>query len=522
MGRRSMKTKGFFSTVGVILLILLLSQPVLALPLYRKPLPTLPITCNPKNFYDAYSTLVCTQVFDRLLDFDDLLNINPMLAERWESRDDGRIWRFILRKGVKFHNGQPFTAEDVAFSLKHLLDKNSVKRQDFAIIEGAEEYQKGRTKSVDGIKIIDPYTIEVWLKKPFTPFLAVFAAYNTEIVPNNYGGLTESEFSEKPIGTGAFKFDGYVKGKSVKLSANDEYFGGKPKINLLFERSDRKDAIDKFNQGYYHDIDWYYPEPHEIKRDYSVTKSPRAHTRIIAFNTRRMPLNNEHVRKAIDYVLDKHVLSEKCYHGYTVGAGYVPLGIGGYTSDIKVRELDINKAKDELSKAKLTRDILSKKLVIYRPDNYPCQDFFSDYISGNLKKIGLDVTVKHIPLGELFDKYYWNRDYDMLNLTYTADYPEAFFMLNVFKSDHSDNYTGVKDKEIDALLNNAITIKDRYERFKIYQKIQNIVYDKSLIICLNYDIFSSFFQRNVKGVLQTPLTSYMAPMRSIGIVDEEK
>lgn len=491
--------------------------------LYRKPIPSLPTTFDPKLYSDAYSVMVSSQIYDRLLETDEILSLKPKIAESWESLDGGQKWIVHLRNNVLFHNDKRLTADDVIFSLSRLFEKDSIRYNELSLVKGAKEYHNGSSKKVEGLKKIDDYTIEIDLIRPFPPFISIFAAPNTEILPAYFAGKSADKFFEAPIGSGAFKFEKIEADKSVTLAANDHYFHGRSKLDkIIFEKTSREEAIKGFNSGLYNDIEWFFPRLEEITRDYSVIKTPRASTSVIVFNTRHQPLNNINVRKAIAIALNKQTLLSQCYSDRIPANGFIPPGLGGYYANLPDIAENTNSIKSEFNKIKQKTAVFQKPLVLLRPDNYPCQEMFTKIMTEAFKKAGLQLNVIHLPLGKIVSQYYWARDYDLLHLTYPADFPEALFMLNMFRSDTQENPSGIKVPEIDKLLDQASSEPDRYKRYELYQRVQEIIQQNVPIIPLYYDVFSSIYQINVKNVKKTPLASYMAPMWSIEIVEDKK
>ncbi len=491
--------------------------------LYRKPIPSLPITFDPKMYSDAYSVMVGSQIYDRLLETDELLALKPKIAAGWESMDGGQKWIIHLRNDVLFHNDKHLTAVDVIFSLSRLFEKDSIRYSEVSLVKGAKEYHNGSSNKVEGFKKIDDYTIEIDLIRPFPPFISILAASNTEILPAFFAGKSADKFFEAPIGSGAFRFEKFEADKSVTLAANDNYFLGRSKLDkIIFEKTSREEAIKGFNSGLYTDIEWFFPKLEEITRDYSVIKTPRASTSVIVFNTRRQPLNNINVRKTIAIAFNKQMLLSQCYSDRIPANGFVPPGLGGYHVDLSDITENTNSIKSEFNRIKQKIAVSQKPLILLRPDNYPCHETFTKIITEAFKKAGLQLNVMHLPLGKIVSQNYWTRDYDLLHLTYPADFPEALFMLNMFRSDTRENPSGIKVPEIDKLLDQASSEPDRYKRYELYQRVQEIIQQNVPIIPLYYDVFSSIYQTNVKNVKKTPLASYMAPMWPIEISEDKK
>lgn len=484
---------------------------------YRKPIPSLPITFNPKYYSDAYSVLVSTQIYDKLFVLDELQSIKGSLAEKWESANGGKLWTIHLRKGILFHNGSPFTAQDVFFTLNKLLEADSIKSRELSIIVGADDYTQKHSKPIQGIKIIDPYTIQIELKQPFPPFLSILTGINTEIVPDNYAGKTEAEFFKHPVGTGPFKFISYEPDKNVTLEVNEKYFLGKPYIQkIVFEKSDSQNAIKGFNAGYYQDLECYPGvDLNLIKINYTMIKAPVAGVSTLYFNMRKPPFNNLHVRKAIEYALDKKQLVDICFPDRTPATGYVPSGVGGYYPEMTSVPFDLEKAKAELKISRLSAKELSKQITILRPSNHQCIEKFASFMESSFKKIGLNVSIKYAVYSEIYEHYYTNKDFDIINVIDFADHPEAIFLLSAFQSNHSHNITGIKSRQIDDILQKASATEDKYERFNLYRKLQEILQEEAIVIPIYYDIYQSVYQKNVRGVERSPYILYETPMRTI-------
>ncbi len=499
---------------------------VLSFPLaaqeYRKPMPSLPVSLDPPIYIDGPSILIASQVYDRLVDFDELLNIQPNLMESWTNRERGKVWVFNLRQGVYFHNNKELTSDDVIFSIKNLMGKESVRRHEFSIIRGAKEYQSGKAKNVAGIKRISKYSLEIELEEPFSLFLHYFGAPNSEIIPEDYAGMLKEAFLKHPVGTGPFKFVEY-KDDVFKIAANEKYFKGKPRLDIIiFEKSTSEKALKGFNEGYFHDLDRYYFSTTDIKRNYTSIRSLRANTNVIALNVRKKPFSNVHFRKAIVYAFNKKEVYDNCFSSHIMANCFVPPGLGGHYPNMEQLPYDLEKARKEIKLANITEEDRKRVYTLIRPDNHPCKDGFSKFISKTAEKIGLKFKVIYLPLDKMISEYIMEKKYDMYSLNFTADNPEAFFILNYFRSDYPLSLGSEVGGEIDILLKKVPQLQDKYERFKVYKELQKIVRDRALIIPLYHMVVPQIFQSNIRGVLNPPLTEYIAPMWSVYIEENVK
>ena len=149
-----------------------------------------PATLDPAFLTDIYGRAVVSQIFDGLVQFDAHLNPIPALAEFWEASRDGRTWTFTLRQGVKFHHGREVTAHDVVYSFTRLLEpaKPLPVTELFRRIQGAKEFMQGKTTSVQGLKAVDRYTLQMVLEEPLAPSLAVLGLATCRGGPSGRGG----------------------------------------------------------------------------------------------------------------------------------------------------------------------------------------------------------------------------------------------------------------------------------------------------------------------------------------------
>src|SRR5262245_9167465 len=202
---------------------------------YRRPLAQDPSSLDPAKIADAYGAAVANQIFDGLVAFDAHLNVVPALAQSWSASRDGRVWTFYLRKDVQFHNGREMSAEDVVYSLSRLLDPAVDLRSGPLLdkVKGAAEFRAGTSKTLEGIKTIDRYTVEVTLSEPFVPFISILGMAHTSIVPRDEVKRLGSDFGTAPVGTGPFRFVQWVRGQEILLETNKHYFAGRPSLDRV-------------------------------------------------------------------------------------------------------------------------------------------------------------------------------------------------------------------------------------------------------------------------------------------------
>src|SRR5437867_6553435 len=205
---------------------------------YRRPIDNDPSTLDPALSNDIYGGAVMQQIFDGLVSFDQTLSITPSLAQFLRASRDGLTWTFTLRKGIHFHHGREVTADDVVYSLTRLLDPRlkSGTTDLFGNIRGAAEFRSGQAPGVVGLEALDRYTVQISLTEAPFPFVTVLAVGQAKIVPRDVAERDPVAFGLRPIGTGAFRFERWQRGREIVLTANPAYFDGPPRLSRLVYR----------------------------------------------------------------------------------------------------------------------------------------------------------------------------------------------------------------------------------------------------------------------------------------------
>ncbi|MDP7239068.1 MAG: ABC transporter substrate-binding protein, partial [Candidatus Latescibacteria bacterium] len=181
-----------------------------------------PDRLDPPNQTDNTTEDIVRHIFNNLVEFDENLNHIPGLAVSWEVSEDGLTWIFRLREGVTFHDGTPFNADAVKYTLDRMMDLEKPTRR-------TSLYEP----FIDKVKAVDEYTISIYSEKPFGPMLAHMAhAAGAIISPTAYKKFGE-DFSRNPVGTGPYKFVSWTAGDRVVLERNDDYWGIKSKIKRI-------------------------------------------------------------------------------------------------------------------------------------------------------------------------------------------------------------------------------------------------------------------------------------------------
>lgn len=305
-------------------------------------------------------------IFDRLVDInvaeDGTTSIVPSLAESWDISADGLEYTFHLRQGVKFHNGNDFTAEDVAYTFHRLLTvEGGINTEFIDQVKGANELLEGTADTLEGLEVVDDYTVKITLKEPYAAFLACISSPGVSIYDSEATEAAGDQFGLDPavtVGTGPFKFTSWTLNDQLVLTRYDDYWKGASALpgvvvkiipdtetqTMMFENGELDvidldfvaDAMDRFEAT--------YPD--------QIVEGNRVGITYLTMNQNIEPFNNVQVRKAVQMAIDKQAILDALYGGRgQVEHGIFPHGLIGFNPDQEAIPYDPEAAKALLAEA---------------------------------------------------------------------------------------------------------------------------------------------------------------------------
>lgn len=417
---------------------------------------TEPSTLDGQAVIDRNSRVASGNIFESLLDRDRNGQIIPWLAESYRAVNDN-TWRFRLRKGVKFHNGEPFNAEAAAFSVNRIIDKK-FKTQRASYIE-----------NISGAKVVDADTVDVMTDGSN----AVLPVQMTQLVMVPPKAANEKTFGEAPIGTGAYKFARWERGREIVLAVNETYWGKKPAIREFVVRviPDAQTQISALQAG---EIDLVLDLlPEQAKLAPRFISVPATEFSYIQFNAHKKEMANPKVRVAMNLAIDKETLAKSLYlgHGQPNHAQHLSKGMLGYNGNLKPFPYDLKKARQLLKEAGYPNGF---EVVLHAPiGRYLKGEETSEFVAAQLKEIGIRVKVQlhewnayrklgRIPGNEAgaFDlKYGWNSN----------EWFDASRIVSHITCDGTSSK--LCNNKIDQLMDQAIKTLDQKARDKLYQQV---------------------------------------------------
>ena len=440
-------------------------------PAYVKAIYSLPLSLDPIKMNDTASLAVGNLIYDGLLKFSPSLKIEGALAESWSTSKDGKTLTFKLKKNIFFHNGDPITASDAEFSLKRALSSESTVRKFY--------------DSIKKIRSLDESTLVIELSFPFPPFLSVLAGATAKILPRNR--VSDSKFFTSPIGSGAFRFSGRdSKKKEINLVAFEKYHAGVPKLyQIILKETTEAEAIELASKGEIHDLaSWPLTESDSIFKLGQRISSPVASTWIIGINTLKAPFNKLATRQLFKTSIPVDEFRKNFYPDSIKANGYVPNGLTG--SQVKV-DLKINGVQPP-----------KEKIIIAIPRELARGQEMKEMIEKDMTSKGWKVEVNLMPWDQLMDGYS-QKSHQAFLVAMNMDYPDADFLLKNFESDNPDNFSGLKNPNIDLLLKKSRATQDRKQRETFYKEALRLTEESAVTVNLFHPRANYWVSKCVKN-----------------------
>lgn len=406
------------------------------------------------------------------------------LAERWEVSADGKVYTFHLRKGVKFHNGEEFTADDVLFTFDRMLNpETKALNTDFVdMIAGAKDRMEGKADTVRGINVIDTYTIEITLAESFAPFVANLATPAGSIYNRKATEDAKDQFGKQPeltIGTGPFKITEWVINDHITLEAFDDYFRGRSKLDkiiykfipdadsqrMLFETGE----LDVFDCDNARTQIPYFEESDKWKDQ--IISGPRVGIYYYCINEGIEPFGDVRVRKALQIAIDRKAILEKLYYGKgKLCNAIMPPGLAGHNPNVPEIPYDPEKAKELLKEAGYPEGF---DMEISQITDRPATLRVNEAVQAMFKEIGINAKIVQMDSAS----WYATRKEGKLPMYMTdwsADYNDPDnFIYSFFAPRNavvrSFNY---KNEAVQNKLEVARKMINQEERYKLYQELE--------------------------------------------------
>lgn len=426
-------------------------------------------------------------IFDRLVDVevgtDGNSKIVPSLAESWDISDDGLEYTFHLRQGVKFHNGNDFTAEDVTYTFHRMLTvEGGVNTEFIDQIKGADELLAGETDTLEGVEVVDDYTIKVTLKEPFAGFLASISSPGVSIYDSEATEAAGDQFGMDPavtVGTGPFEFSSWSFNNQLVLTRNEDYWKGASGLpgvvikiipdtetqSMMFESGEldildldyAADSADRFTET--------YPD--------QIVQGPRVGIVYFTMNFNKEPFQDVRVRKAVQMSIDRQAILDALYGGRgQVEQGIFPHGLIGFNPDQEEIKYDPEAAKALLAEAGYA-DGFDMEIAADSSAS-DTMTMALEIVSDQLAEVGIRAEIKN------YDESTWletrkSGELGSFMSTWSADYNDPDnFIYTFFGNEEKTRIRSINypDTEVMERVAKARTLVNEDERLAEYKALE--------------------------------------------------
>lgn len=447
------------------------------------------------------SVKVVVNIFDTLIAYhDETVEIVPSLATSWETSKDGLLWTFHLRDGVRFHDGTEFNADAVKFSIDRLIDPNSPHVFDRNRIPYQQDYAMIRE-----VRVVDPRTVEFELKQPNAVFLANMAMFSASIVSPEAVKSSKKDFMERPVGTGPFRMERWLRDQELVLSANPDYWRGPPGVEKVVFVPVKESAvrIAQLERGEIHIADDLPPVEVDQLVDAPGLKVQETQGFNLAYLTMqndKPPLNQVKVRQAIWHAIDKARLIDLAYGGHAQPAiNPMPRSMWAWHDGIQDRKFDPALAKSLLEEASqewgFSLPLKLQLFVMASPRPYMQQpQETAVFIQESLKAVGIEVSIVVSDINQHFQRLSagehelglagWSSDnLDPDNFLY------SLLDLDNINETGGNNASHYRGQEVHELLLNAKREVNTEKRKELYRQAQEKIFaDAPMVPLVHTDV----------------------------------
>ncbi|WML46906.1 ABC transporter substrate-binding protein [Neobacillus sp. PS3-34] len=471
----------------------------------------------PYTTSDSASSRIQGMIFDALLTVDIKGNPIPSLATSYSYDKSKLTYTFKLRKGVKFHDGKLMTADDVVFSYQMYTDPKTI-----------NSYVKD-FETIKQVKKVDTYTVQIILKEK-DPLILTNTFVNAAILPKHQfkNGIkdynTNNYIHRHPIGTGAFKFKEWKSDERIVVTANKDYWDGRPYMDQVITEVLPDANVETINllKGDVDFVEALNPQSlSQVSKNKNLKIQPYSIGRFdyVGFNESKAPWNNENFRKGLAYGLDRQSMVSKLYLGKaTLASGPMHPLIPQNNPSVKPLPFDLKKAAEYLEKAGYHK----KDGKLIGPDGKQLTLEFA-YNNGNTirqkaallaqqnwGKLGIKVTPRSYEWSIFLDKYKEGKlDCFILGWSgYDANVEHSGFFHSTAMPPQGNNNNRINDPQIDKYLDDYKSEEDRSKRIKIYQAMHKYMADHETLIWTYHPKSNAGMDKDLKNVKISMSTAF--------------
>lgn len=477
-----------------------------------------PITSLDPAFAKSQNNMwAVNHLFNGLVALDDSLHVVPSIAKSWEISENGKDYRFTLRRDIYFHNDPCFSnslgrivdASDVVFSFERILSEE--------INSPGSWIFSDKVDTVKPFEAINDSTFVLHLSRPFTPTLGILTMQYCSVLPIEIYAFYDNDVRNHPVGTGPYKLKRWEEGQALFLEKNEHYFEkDMPKVDIIKTnfipdrqiamlelKNGKIDFISGLESSFINDV---LDKEGNLKASQSsllqLVKTPYLNTEYLGINmemaSQDSPLGNKLIRQALNYAIDKEemLLTLRNSVGTAAQSGFYPKGLPSFD--------------EKITPGYTYNSEMAKKLIdsagYASPSDVPTIPLFTNteyldlctFIAKQWSLIGLDVKIEVMETAVLREGMR-SASISFFRASWIADYPDEESFLTMFysKNPAPPNYTRFNNPQFDILYEEATQETINQKRYDLYRAMNEIIIEEAPVVFLFYDESAVFLRKEV-------------------------
>ncbi len=417
---------------------------------------------DPHQTVAAGTREVLFNIFEGLVKPNSDGEMIPAVAEKYTLSEDGTTYTFTLREGVKFHNGQTVTAEDVVYSINRCA----------AVPEGQEKPLVAAFSAVKSVEALDEKTVAVTIAQRDLEFISYMTA---AIIPADYENQDTA-----PVGTGPFRFVSRTPQQDFVMERFEDYWGAPAWLDkVTYIICENADALVMNLNGGSIDLCAHLTsaQASQLNQNFQVLEGTMNLVQAIYLNNQAKPFDNQLVRQALCYAIDRQGIMDMVAdgHGTAVGSSIYPAFTKYFLPELVDKyPHDVAKAKELLAQAGYPDGF---DMTISVPNNYQPHMDTAEVVAEQLREAGINVTIQPVEWSTWLDTIYNGRQFQATVVGVDAANMTARAMLERFTSDYGKNFINYNNPAYDALFQKAINAQDEAGQTDLYKQMETMLAD---------------------------------------------
>lgn len=417
---------------------------------------------DPHQTVAAGTREVLFNIFEGLVKPNSDGEMIPAVAEKYTLSEDGTTYTFTLREGVKFHNGQTVTAEDVVYSINRCA----------AVPEGQEKPLVAAFSAVKSVEALDEKTVAVTIAQRDLEFISYMTA---AIIPADYENQDTA-----PVGTGPFRFVSRTPQQDFVMERFEDYWGAPAWLDkVTYKICENADALVMNLNGGSIDLCAHLTsaQASQLNQNFQVLEGTMNLVQAIYLNNQAKPFDNQLVRQALCYAIDRQGIMDMVAdgHGTAVGSSIYPAFTKYFLPELVDKyPHDVAKAKELLAQAGYPDGF---DMTISVPNNYQPHMDTAEVVAEQLREAGINVTIQPVEWSTWLDTIYNGRQFQATVVGVDAANMTARAMLERFTSDYGKNFINYNNPAYDTLFQQAINAQDEATQTDLYKQMETMLAD---------------------------------------------